>query len=152
MIRQLRNALPLIALSACAAPQWHHTELTDPSLVSRQLVIDDGYCKMVARGAVPVPQIASPAGETTSYSGQASTWSPHTGQTSYGQFSGTATTSPAAGFASGFANGWNTGTAILAQREQAAIHKSCMYSKGWTDTSIAASTGSGSDAAVNAAE
>lgn len=132
-------AFAILGLTACAsAPNWQHTKITDKTEAARQLVIDDGNCSLIAMGAAPVPQVpVSNTPQTTDITLYGSTYNTGTGTRSYSTYTGQATTNPSGGFAGGFASGMqsgaNLGAAIAARNAQDRIHKSCMYSKGWTD-------------------
>jgi hypothetical protein len=92
-------------------------------------------------GAAPIPDIpASNSPQTTNITLRASTYNTTTGARSSGTYNGQATSMPSGGFAGGFASGMasgaSIGAAIAARTAQDNIHKSCMYSKGWTDASL----------------
>lgn len=137
--RAISIASAILGLTACAsAPNWQHTRITDKMAAARQLVIDDGNCTLISTGAAPIPEIpASNSPQTTNITLRGSTYNTTTGARSNSTYTGQATTAPSGGFAGGFASGMQSGAAIgaaiAARNAQDNIHKSCMYSKGWTD-------------------
>lgn len=137
--RAISIAFAILGLTACAsAPNWQHTRITDKTTAARQLVIDDGNCTLISTGAAPIPEIpASNSPQTTNITLRGSTYNTTTGARSNSTYTGQATTAPSGGFAGGFASGMQSGAAlgaaIAARNAQDNIHKSCMYSKGWTD-------------------
>lgn len=137
--RAISIAFAILGLTACAsAPNWQHTRITDKMSAARQLVIDDGNCTLISTGAAPIPEIpASNSPQTTNITLRGSTYNTTTGVRSNSTYTGQATTAPSGGFAGGFASGMQSGAAIgaaiAARNAQDNIHKSCMYSKGWTD-------------------
>lgn len=138
LVRWMAISYSLALLSGCATQSWQHTRLTDPAAAANQLIADDSHCSLVAIGAAPMPAIQHvPQPTTTTISGHVQSYNTTTGQSSYGTYSGTATTSPSGGFAgglaSGMASGASIGAAFAAQRAQERIHKACMSNKGWVE-------------------
>lgn len=128
--------LPLvIALTGCTTSNWQNPRIASAAQRDRQLVIDNGYCKRVAVGGAPMPNIQVANTQSQGYAVSGTTTSYGT----YGQvtsnYRGTVTPMPNAGasFAGGVAQGAGLGAAMRAKRDQDEIHKSCMYSLGWSD-------------------
>ncbi len=138
--------LTAMLLTGCASgPNWQHTKIADKVTASRQLVIDDGNCTLVAEGGAPMPQVAPVDGPKTSdVLLRGTTYNSTTGTTTNSVYRGQVSTAPSGGFAGGFASGMasgaSLGAAIAAQRAQERIHKSCMYAKGWVDAPELATT------------
>lgn len=128
-----------LLVTGCASnPNWQHTKIADKATASRQLIIDDGNCTLVASGGAPMPQVTPVDGPKTSdVTLRGSTYNTATGSTTNSFYRGQVTTAPSGGFAGGFASGMasgaNLGAALAAQQAQDRIYKSCMYTKGWID-------------------
>ena len=128
-----------LMLSGCAtSPEWRHLRIQDKAASERQFTIDDGECTLLASsGAPPVSVVPAPAPTSANVTMQGSTYNTTTGQRTYGTYSGQVNTVPSGGFAGGFASGLSSGaslgTVIAARQAEERIHRSCMYSRGWTD-------------------
>lgn len=138
---KLINIIAALALTGCATANWQHPKISDKNAMAKQLVIDDGYCTRVANGSAPMPQIVAPeTPTTTTFNASGTTYNSSTGERTYGNYSGQATTIPSGGFGGGFASGMasgaSLGAAINARRAYDRIHKSCMYTKGWLDIPV----------------
>jgi hypothetical protein len=130
-------AAALSAGCTTAGADWHNSQISDSTVAERQLIIDRGYCKQVALGAAPMPDIRLPEQQpdyvitgdatTTGPSGRSTTTFQATARPVQGGGFG-------AGMASGLAQGAALGEAMRTRRDQAEIHRSCMYALRWSDT------------------
>lgn len=136
MIRMCVITLPLVvALSGCVTSNWQNPRIASAEQRDRQLVIDNGYCKRVAVGSAPMPsiQVANAQPQGYAIAGTATNYGAYGPVTT--SYRGSVTPMPNAGasFAGGVAQGAGLGAAMRARRDQDEIHKSCMYSLGWSD-------------------
>ncbi|WP_127811877.1 hypothetical protein [Bordetella bronchiseptica] len=117
---------------------WHNANISDPSILARQLAIDEGYCTRVAAGAAPMPETRLDTSSQQSYavSGKTTTLGPNGPQTSFHSGTITPTNNFGSGFSSGLSQGAALGAAIRARRERDAVIKGCMFNLGWSDTAI----------------
>lgn len=132
-------------LAGCSTT-WHNASISDPSILARQLAIDEGYCTRVAAGAAPMPEIRLDTSSQQSYAvaGTTTTLGPNGPQTSFHSGTITPTNNFGSGFSSGLSQGAALGATIRARRERDAVIKGCMFNLGWTDTARPASAGTDS--------
>lgn len=138
------SILVAFLISGCASsPNWRNDRISDKAAASRQLVIDDGSCTLVASGGAPMPQFIPVEGPKTSeVTIRGTTYNTTSGSTTNSLYRGQVSASPSGGFAGGLAGGMasgaNLGAAIAARKAQDRIYKACMYAKGWVDAPVKA--------------
>lgn len=123
-------------LTACAmSPTYYNPNITDPTALERQRIIDEGYCTQAAAGAVPLPQVRYYQSGIQNYqiSGNIQSYDP-SGYSTRSNYIGSVNSyqNPGDAFATGVANGINMGAAIRANKEHDVVFQGCMYSLGWT--------------------
>lgn len=127
---------PAVALLAGCATNWQNPRIADPVQRDRQLVIDNGYCKQVAVGSAPMPNVAMPNNPTPqnyAFNARSTTTGAYGSSTT--NYTGNVSAYPNAGqsFTNGVVQGAAVGVLIRAKRNQDEIHRGCMYQLGWME-------------------
>jgi len=128
----------LVSLGGCAT-SWHNPNFRDVDAEKKQFAIDDAYCRSVAYGAVPMPNIRIYNPQQNSYqiNATANTYNYATSQFSTSNVMGTIRPVPAndfySGLAHGFSNGIAIGTALKAKEDRDAVQYGCMLRLGWVE-------------------
>lgn len=131
--------IAVLSFSGCASTvpsKWYNSQIKDSSQRMRQQGEDTHVCLGVAQGMAPMPSartyVPPPPEQAYNFRGQITTYGANGIETS--TVRGRAT--PAPSFASGFASGYNVGSAMAEDVRWGKVTEAyvlCMKTLGWTD-------------------
>lgn len=126
--------LLFLLIGGCTSTTYYNPNINQ-SLIQTQFTIDNGYCKQVAHGSVPMPAVrVYEPNQSKIYRIEGTFTARGTDGYSTGTYSGTVTetSSNTGGFAEGFQRGLEQGSMIRAIQDQNEVYEGCMFSLGWT--------------------